>query len=177
MKNMWKTPVAGAALITLLTVVAYLPALHAGFIWDDDSYVTENPTLRSVDGLAAIWFKPGATYQYYPLVFTSFWVERHLWGSPPFGYHLVNVLLHAVNAVLLWRVLRRLEIQGSWWAAAIFALHPVNVESVAWVTECKNTLSGLFYLLAALAWFRFRPLTTGKTACMPEWRFYWLALG
>ncbi len=177
MKDAWKSPVAGAALIILLTVVAYLPALRGGFIWDDDSYVTENPTLRSLGGLEAIWLKPGATYQYYPLVFTSFWVEHHLWGLQPFGYHLVNVLLHAVNAVLLWRVLRRLEIAGSWWAAAIFALHPVTVESVAWITERKNTLSGLFYLLAALAWLRFRPLTAGKTTRATDWRFYWLALG
>jgi tetratricopeptide (TPR) repeat protein len=95
----------------------------------------------------------------------------------PFGYHLVNVLLHAVNAVLLWRVLRRLEVAGAWWAAAIFALHPVAVESVAWVTERKNVLSGLFYLLAALAWLRFRPLTAKEAARTPDWRFYWLALG
>jgi tetratricopeptide (TPR) repeat protein len=176
MKNTWKASVAGALLV-LLTVTVYLPALHGGFIWDDDSYVTENPTLRSLGGLEAIWLKPGATYQYYPLVFTSFWVEYHLWGLQPFGYHLVNVLLHAVNAVLLWRVLRRLEIAGAWWAAAVFALHPVSVESVAWVTERKNTLSGLFYLLAALAWLRFRPLTVRKTARAPDWRFYWLALG
>ncbi|HXI84071.1 MAG TPA: tetratricopeptide repeat protein [Verrucomicrobiae bacterium] len=177
MKDAWKAPAAGAALIILLTVVAYLPALRGGFIWDDDSYVTDNPTLRSLGGLEAIWFRPGVTYQYYPLVFTSFWAEYHLWGVRPFGYHLVNVLLHAANAVLLWRVLRRLGIAGSWWAAAIFALHPVTVESVAWVTERKNTLSGLFYLLAALAWLRFRPLTAGEPARKSDWRFYWLALG
>jgi protein O-mannosyl-transferase len=177
MKHAWKAPAAGAALIILLTVAAYLPALRGGFIWDDDSYVTENPTLRSLGGLEAVWLKPGATYQYYPLVFTSFWVEHHLWGLQPFGYHLVNILLHAVNAVLLWRVLRRLEIAGAWWVAAIFALHPVAVESVAWVTERKNTLSGLFYLLAALAWLRFRPLTARETNRAPDWRFYWLASG
>ena len=177
MKDAWKAPVGGAALIILLTLVAYLPALRVGFIWDDDSYVTDNPTLRSLGGLESIWFKPGATYQYYPLVFTSFWVEQHLWGLQPFGYHLVNVLLHAANAVLLWRVLRRLKIAGAWWIAAIFALHPVAVESVAWVTERKNTLSGLFYLLAALAWLRFRPLTAGERPHAPDWRFYWLALG
>jgi len=176
MKNAWKAPVAGALLV-LLTVTAYLPALRCGFVWDDDSYVTENQTLHSLDGLEAIWLKPGATKQYYPLVFSSFWAEYRLWGLQPFGYHVVNVLLHAVNAVLLWRVLRRLEIAASWWAAAIFALHPVTVESVAWVTERKNTLSGLFYLLSALAWLRFRPLTARETARAPDWRFYWLALG
>jgi tetratricopeptide (TPR) repeat protein len=166
-----------AAAILFLTVLAYQPVWHAGFIWDDDCYVSENPALRSVDGLRGIWVKPGTTVQYYPLVFTSFWVEYHLWGLQPLGYHLVNVLLHALNAILLWRVLRRLEMRGAWLAAAIFALHPVNVESVAWITERKNVLSGLFYLLAALAWLRFRPLTTREAAHAPDWRFYWLALG
>jgi len=172
MANTWKSPAAGAALIILLTMVAYLPALHCGYIWDDDFYVTENPTLRSLGGLEAIWLKPGATVQYYPLVFTSFWAEHRLWGLQPFGYHLVNVILHSINAVLLWRVLQRLQIPGSWWAAAIFALHPVNVESVAWVTERKNVLSGLFYLLSMLAYFRFQPLTGSETASARHWRYY-----
>jgi tetratricopeptide (TPR) repeat protein len=165
--------------LTLLaaTFVAYQPVWHAGFIWDDDDYVTKNQALHSADGLQRIWSRPGTTVQYYPLVFTSFWVEYHLWGLQPLGYHLVNVILHAVNAVLLWCVLRRLGLPGAWWAAGIFALHPVNVESVAWVTERKNTLSGVFYLLTALAWLRFRPLAAGETARAPEWRFYWVALG
>ena len=166
-----------ALTLAIVTFVAYFPALRGGFIWDDDFYVTENPMLRSLAGLQAIWLKPSATVQYYPLVFTSFWAEYHLCGSPPFGYHLVNIILHALNAVLLWRVLRQLDIPGAWWAAAIFALHPVNVESVAWITERKNTLSGLFYLSAALAWLRFRPLTAKETMRAPDWRFYWLASG
>ena len=166
-----------ALVLAVVTFVAYFPALRCGYIWDDDFYVTQNPTLRSVAGLEAIWVKPETRGQYYPLVFTSFWGEHHLWELQPFGYHLVNIILHAVNAVLLWRVLRRLQIPGSWWAAAIFALHPVNVESVAWIAERKNTLSGLFYLLAALAWLRFRPLTDEESTRAPDWRFYWLALG
>ncbi|HUI08465.1 MAG TPA: tetratricopeptide repeat protein [Verrucomicrobiae bacterium] len=160
MKTSWKSPGASAALfILLLTVLAYRPALEGGFVWDDDSYVTENETLRSVTGLEQIWTRFKDTKQYYPMVFTSFWLECHLWKLAPFGYHLVNVLLHALNAILLWRVLRRLEVPGAWWAAAIFALHPVEVESVAWVTELKNVLSGTFYFLALLAYLRFRPLT------------------
>jgi tetratricopeptide (TPR) repeat protein len=162
-----------ALLLLVVTLVAYQPVLrHAGFIWDDDSYVTENPTLRSVDGLKGIWIKPGTTIQYYPLVFTSFWVEYHLWGLQPFGYHLVNILLHALNALLLWLVLRRLEIPGAWLAAMIFAIHPIQVESVAWITERKNVLSGLFYLLAALAYLRFRPLTDAKPSGAWDWRIY-----
>ena len=162
--------------LVLVTFLAYQPVWHAGFIWDDDLYVTVNRALRSLDGLHGIWSKPGTTMQYYPLVFTSFWVEYHFWGLHPFGYHLVNVLLHALNAVLLWRVLRRLEIPGSWLAAAIFAIHPVQVESVAWITERKNVLSGLFYLLAALAYLRFRPLTDPKSARVCDWRFYPLVI-
>ncbi len=166
-----------ALFLVIAAFAAYQPVWRAGFIWDDDDYVTHNPALRSPGGLEAIWLNPGATIQYYPLVFTGFWAEYHLWKLQPLGYHLVNVLLHALNAVLLWSILRRLKIPGSWWAAAIFALHPVCVESVAWVTERKNVLSGLFYFLAVLAYLRFRPLTAGETARTSDWRFYWLALG
>jgi tetratricopeptide (TPR) repeat protein len=133
------------------TVVAYLPALSAGFIWNDDTYLTGNPTLDGLRGLKLIWTDTHANEQYYPLVFTSFWLEKRAWGMHPFGYHLVNVLLHAGSALLLWWFLRRLGLRGAWAAAAVFALHPVCVESVAWVTERKNTLSMLLSLLAAHA--------------------------
>ncbi|HVM59938.1 MAG TPA: tetratricopeptide repeat protein [Verrucomicrobiae bacterium] len=160
----------------LVTFLAYQPVWRAGFIWDDDVYITNNALLRAVNGLWGIWARPGATIQYYPLVFTSFWAEYHLWKLQPLGYHLVNVFLHALNAVLLWRVLRRLEIPGSWWAAAIFALHPVEVESVAWITERKNVLSGCFYFLAVLAYLRFRPLMDRETTRGWDWRYYPLVL-
>jgi tetratricopeptide (TPR) repeat protein len=163
-------------LLVVVTFVAYQPTWHAGFIWDDDSYVTENLALRSLDGLGNIWVKPGTTPQYYPLVFTTFWVEYHIWKLQPLGYHLTNVVLHAFNAVLLWFVLRSLKISGSWCAATIFALHPVSVESVAWVTERKNVLSGLFYFLALLAYLRFRPLTDRDAARVSDWRYYPLVL-
>ena len=136
-----------------IVVLAYLPALAAGFIWDDDSYVTDNPTLRSAGGLWQIWTDPAATPQYYPLVHTSFWVEAHVFGvgsATPF--HLVNVLIQAASAVALWRLLARLNVPAAWLAAAVWAVHPVQVESVAWVTERKNVLSGLLYLMAALAY-------------------------
>ncbi|MFM2296206.1 MAG: O-GlcNAc transferase [Verrucomicrobiota bacterium] len=144
----------GALGIFALVVLAYLPVVHCGFIWDDDDYVTQNLTLRSLDGLRRIWFEVGATPQYYPLVHTTFWLEHALWGFTPLGFHVVNVLLHALGAVLLWRVLEKLRLPGAWLAAALWAVHPINVESVAWVTERKNVLGGVFYFAATLAWWR-----------------------
>jgi tetratricopeptide (TPR) repeat protein len=140
----------GLALVAAV-LIAYLPALTAGFVWNDDTYVTENPTLDGGRGLKLIWTDPRANEQYYPLVFSSFWLEKRLWGLHPLGYHLVNVLLHAGSVLLLWWFLRRLGLPGAWLAAAVFALHPVCVESVAWVAERKNTFSLLLSLLAAHA--------------------------
>jgi tetratricopeptide (TPR) repeat protein len=167
--------VAGGVIV-LITLLAYLPALHGGFIWDDDLHVTDSPALRSLHGLVMIWTKPGAVMQYYPLVHTGFWVQYHLWQLNPFGYHLVNVLLQAATAILLWLVLERLEIVGAWLAAAVFAIHPVQVESVAWISEQKNLLSGAFYLAAVLAYLRFCPLDAEQSAEKGRWGFYGLAL-
>lgn len=147
----------GVLAIILLTALAYLPVLRADFlyIWDDGEYVKNNVLLRTGEGLRRIWLEPRATPQYYPLVHTSFWVEYQIWGLDPTGYHLVNVGLHIVNSLLLWGVLSALAVPGAWVAAAIFALHPVHVESVAWITERKNLLSGAFYLGAMLSLVRF----------------------
>jgi protein O-mannosyl-transferase len=144
-------------LLFCATLAAYLPAVKAGFIWNDSDYVTK-PALQSVEGLGRIWFDVGATQQYYPLLHSAFWIEHRLWGDATMGYHLVNILLHATSACLLYLVLRRLFKAGSAapaLAAFLFALHPVYVESVAWISEQKNTLSTVFYLLAALAYLRF----------------------
>ncbi len=141
----------GAALVVLVAA-AYLPALKAGFVWNDDTYVTDNPTLDGWGGLRLVWTDPKANEQYYPMVFSSYWVEKRLWGLAPLGYHFVNVLLHAASALLLWTLLARLGLPGAGWAAALFALHPMCVESVAWVAERKNTLSLLLSLLAMLAY-------------------------
>jgi hypothetical protein len=135
-------------------VVVYLPALQAGFIWNDSDYVTR-PGLRSLAGLGRIWFEVGTTEQYYPLLHSFFWVQHQLWGDAPLGYHLTGVILHAASALLLAAGLRRWTIPGAWLAAFVFALHPVAVESVAWVAEQKNTLSLVFYLGAALAYAAF----------------------
>ncbi|MHC5023283.1 MAG: tetratricopeptide repeat protein [Planctomycetota bacterium] len=152
----------GAILIVLATLVAYTPAMtDGGFIWDDDDYVTDNRLLQAPDGLARIW-QPGHTRQYYPAVFTTFWIEYQLWELNPRGYHVVNVLLHILNALLVWAVFARLRVPGAWLIGAIFALHPVHVESVAWITERKNVLSGFFYLAAALAYLKFQAVRDGE---------------
>ena len=140
--------------LALLVLFVYIPAYSAGFIWDDDEYVTQNLTLRDGRGLARIWLEPGAVPQYYPLVHTMFWVEYHLWELQPAGYHAVNVLLHAVAVVLLYVIARRLALPGACFLAAIFGLHPVQVESVVWITERKNVLSAVLYLGSFLAWMR-----------------------
>ncbi len=165
-----------AAALLLLTLTAYAPVTHCGYIWDDNFHVTENPTLRDLQGLRRIWTDVSATPQYYPLVHTSFWLEYHLWALNPIGYHAVNVVLHAIAAVLLWRVLLQLRMPGAWLAAVIFAVHPVTVESVAWITERKNVLSVVFYFAAALSYLRFADTTSSADEVKRRWRWYFVAL-
>lgn len=144
-----KRSVVPMVALAALVGVVYRPALECGWIWDDDAYVVENATLRAPDALPRIWLDTRASPQYYPVVFTAFWLERRLWGLDPQGYHAVNVAVHAGAACMLFLLLKRLKLAAAWLAAAVFALHPVHVETVAWVTELKNTLSGFFYLVAA----------------------------
>ena len=150
----WRHQAALLAAILLVTLAAYYPAWHGGPLWDDDAHLTR-PELQSGQGLSRIWFDVGATQQYYPITHSAFWVMNQLWGHETFGYHLVNIALHACCAFLIGLILRRLAVPGAWLAAFLFALHPVHVESVAWMTELKNTLSGVFYLGAALAYLKF----------------------
>lgn len=140
--------------LLLATLAAYHPAWHGGMLWDDDGHVTRSG-LRSTAGLWRIWFDVGATQQYYPVLHSVFWVLHRLWGDDTLGYHLVNIALHVLSAFLLALIMRRLAVPGATLAALIFALHPVQVESVAWISEMKNTLSVVFYLSAALAYLRF----------------------
>jgi protein O-mannosyl-transferase len=153
--------------VVMAAVLAYIPAIKSAYIWDDDYYVTNNRLIQGgLDGLRDIWAWPIArlrgqpdlrreTPQYYPLVFTTFWVEHKLWGLRPTGYHVVNVLLHLVNAFLVWQIARRLKLPGAGFIGAVFAVHPVFVESVAWITERKNVLSGLFFFWSLLTYLRF----------------------
>ncbi|PYK82142.1 MAG: hypothetical protein DME41_10625 [Verrucomicrobia bacterium] len=143
-----------ALALIAITAAAYLPAWNGKLIWDDNRHITQ-PALRSWQGLADIWTRVGATQQYYPLVHSFFWIEQKLWGDSVLGYHLVNILLHSLGAVVLLQILRRLKIPGAWLAAALFALHPVQVESVAWISELKNTLSGLFFFCSILTYLNF----------------------
>ncbi len=175
----WRAVVA-AFLLGLLAFVTFSPVWQAGYVWDDDQNVTDNPTLRSVDGLRQIWLVPRSTQQYYPLMYTSFWLEYRLWGLEPRGYHVVNVILHAAATILLWRLLVCLRVPGAWLASAVFAVHPVNVESVAWITERKNVLSLLFAVAALLSYLRFCPpdgvAAAASASTARRWRWYGLAL-
>jgi tetratricopeptide (TPR) repeat protein len=189
-------------LLVFATVLAYQPAWRGSFLWDDDFFLVQNRTLSEPGGMQRIWFSPDSTL-YYPLVFTSYRLERSLWGLNPAGYHWVNLLLHAVSAVWFWRVLRRLNVPGAWLAGAVFALHPVNVESVAWISERKNTLAMFFYLLSLLFYLRSNQesivqsleskvgsqnpasnytqhstrTTPSSPVTFPSSLFYWLSLG
>jgi len=149
-------------LLLCATLVAYLPAIRGGLLWDDNAHVTR-ADLQSLLGLWRIWFQLGATQQYYPLLHSAFWVEHRLWGDATVGYHLVNVVLHAAAACLFALVLHRLSMRGAWLGAFIFALHPVCVESVAWISEQKNTLSTVFYLSAMLVYLRHDEESNGGT--------------
>jgi len=146
-------PLLGLVLIAAV-LVAYAPALGGGLLWDDDAHLT-TAALQGWDGLRRIWFDLGATQQYYPVLHSAFWVEHRLWGDAVAGYHLANAALHALAACLVVLVAQRLALRGAWVAGFLFALHPVNVESAAWISEQKNTLSLVFALLATLAWLQF----------------------
>ena len=148
---------AAPVVLALLVAVSYFPALWGGFVWDDVIFA-EEPVIHAPSGLWRIWFSPADIENeghYWPLVYTSFWLEHKLWGLAPVGYHAVNILLHLVNVLLLWCLMVRLAVPGAGVIAAVFAVHPLHVESVAWVIERKDVLSALFYLTAVLVWMRY----------------------
>ena len=142
---------AGAALIAIAAFIAYLPSINGGFVWDDDLLLTNNYLVKAADGLQRFWCTTEAK-DYWPATNTSFWIEWRLWGMNSTGYHVSNLILHIVEALLIWIILRKLSIPGAFLAAMIFAVHPVNVESVAWIAQRKNTMAMLFFLLSIL-WY------------------------
>ena len=147
---------AGVLAVAVAAFLAYWPCLGGGFVWDDDAWTTKLAALfQSVSGLGAIWSWPTPLQQYYPLSATTFWLDYQLWGFWTTPYHVENVLLHLIAAGLFWRLLKRLEVPGAGLAAAILVLHPLMVESVAWITERKNALSLALFLGAMLAYGRF----------------------
>lgn len=163
----WKSRRGQSLVIALLTIVAYLPALRGGFVWDDEALITENRLIKAGDGLSRIWFTTEPA-DYYPITNSLWWLEWRLWGTRPMGYHIVSVLLHVGNALLVWMILSRLKVPGAWFAALVFAIHPVNVATVAWISEQKTTLSMLFCLVAVLSFLRFNQ---GKS-----WGWYGVSL-
>jgi len=158
----------GTAIIAVVTLLVYLPAFRAGFIWDDDIVLTANRLIQSPDGWWRMWMTKDQTF-YFPITWLSFWLEWRLWGMNATGYHVTNVLLHILGAVLVWRILDRLRVPGAWLGGLLFAVHPVNVESVAWIAERKNTLSLVLAAAATLKFLDFE--TTGRR------RDYALTLG
>lgn len=168
LSNFWQRDWILAFALLVVTLIAYSPAWNGKPIWDDDEHLTK-PELRSLSGLAQIWTHVGTTHQYYPLVHTVFWIEHRIWDDRFVCYHVVTILLHVGSALLLVKILRELGVRGAWLAGAIFALHPLQVESIAWMSELKNALSGIFFFSAAWWYLKF-DLARNRSA-------YFIALG
>ncbi len=145
-------PTLAGLLLVFAVLLVYEPVWHAGYLWDDDILLTIDPCIVGPLGFKEIWTTRAADIC--PLTITTLWAGHKIWGLWPLPYHLLNVLLHAACAVLLWRVLLGLWVPGAWLGAAFWALHPVQVESAAWIAEIKNTQSGVFYLLTVLCFLR-----------------------
>jgi tetratricopeptide (TPR) repeat protein len=144
---------AGAVLIAVAAFIAYLPCITGEFVFDDDLLLTNNPLVAAPDGLYRLWCTNEAP-EYYPASYTTNWIEWRLWQMNPAGYHATNLILHVAEALLIWIVLRKLSIPGAFLAALIFAVHPVNVESVAWIAQRRNIIAMLFFLLSILWYFK-----------------------
>ena len=148
-------PYFQAAVIIVAAAVIFWPTLHGDWLWDDDTDITQNPFTQSANGLWSIWFEPGTQFDYYPMKASVQWAQWHLWGNDTLGYHVTNLMLHIISALLVWRLFHKLGLKLAWLGGLIFAVHPVQVESVAWIAELKNTLSMPFFLLAAIFYLDF----------------------
>ena len=167
-RSKWRTILAIGGLL-LLTLAVYYPLRWGVFLWDDSAWLTNNPLIHHWRGFEIFWFSTKAMgeVQYYPMTLSLLSIEYHIWGLQTLPYHLVNVLFQAANAILLWLILRRLEFRSAWLVAALFAIHPIQVETVGWVAEVKNVLSGFFYFLALLSFLKFIDVGP-KTPATPD---------
>ncbi|HWB54104.1 MAG TPA: tetratricopeptide repeat protein [Tepidisphaeraceae bacterium] len=170
------------AVLVILTLWAFSPSIWGNYIWDDSRYALNPVVQKGTDGLYDIWFNPSrigpngkvvhlTTPQYYPMVYTSFWIGNQLWGRSAIIEHIVNMLLQAGSALLVWEILRRLKVPGAWVAAAIFAVHPLQTESVAWLAERKNMLAGVFFFSSILTYLHF--LKIDQQDVEPAGEDYW----
>ncbi len=153
----------GAALIAAAVLLVYSPATNGGFILDDNRLLTENELIRDSGGLYRFWCSALAT-DYWPATNSSLWIEWRQWGMRPAGYHITNLILHTAESLLIWVILRKLAVPGAFLAALVFAVHPVNVASVAWITQRKNTMALLFFLLLTLWYIKGMQCAASKTA-------------
>jgi tetratricopeptide (TPR) repeat protein len=177
-RRVWLRRLGLSAVLCGVILLGYLPALHGGFIWDDQVLLTDSPLVKAADGLYRFWFTTEA-HDYWPLTSTTFWLEWRLWGREPTGYHVTNLVLHATEALLLWAILSKLRLGGAYLAALVFAVHPVNVESVAWIAQRKNLVALLFFLLATLLFLEADAGEEGegrRRAGRGPGRWYWLSL-
>ena len=165
--SLWRRDWFWALVLIAFVFVAYSQVFQAGFIWDDESHLTRNPCVVGPLGLKEIWTSAQAVY--YPLVLTTFWALHRVVGLSPLPYHLLNVLLHAASTIVLWRLLQLLRVRGAWLGAALWALHPVMVQSVAWITELKNTQSCLFYLLSIFFFLKWEDRGGQVSRLFPQW--------
>src|SRR6516164_2019701 len=174
--TIWQQAAVIAAII-IAVVVVYLPAFRGEFVWDDFLLITGNPLLQNFSGLLEIW-SGGRTADYFPLTSTVFWIEHHLFGANATGYHAINILLQIANALLVWRLLTRLNIPGAWLAGLIFGIHPIHVASVAWISELKNLLAMFFALLSVLCFLELNDqrLRNSTAAYAASLAFFALAL-
>ena len=163
----WESVFVKAVVILLASLWIYSPVFDGDWLWDDDYLITANPVVQSPDGLASFWVEP-KTADYFPLTMSLLWLMWKWFGMDSTGYHVVSVLLHALGACLVWALLKTIGLRGAWLAGLIFAVHPIAVESVAWVSELKNTFSLPFFLLAGCFFVRFED--TRRRV------FYWAAL-
>ncbi len=159
MEFLQKRPALAIWLLMCTSILIYWPALQGSYIWDDVAFVATNPLLNSNHGLYQLWFSR-AQVDYWPLTYSTFWMERQVFGLNPFVSHVINALLHGLNGVLVWQIMRRLGLRGAWLAGLLFLVHPVTVDAVANIFQRKTVLAGSLYFAALLCYLIYdeRPL-------------------